>query len=287
MNYNHVSETSESYDPDSKVVRSSQTVEQSSSDSQSDGAANAVSVANALPNAQTPPSTPGGGDKSSSTRTEETTNYEISKVVKTSTLEGGDIKKLSVAVVVDGESTTDAAGKVAYKPRSAKEMAQIEALVKSAIGFDAKRGDQVQVTNMEFARLDTGPVAPEEEPLLGFQAADWIKIIKVAILSLTALLIGFFVMRPLISRMFSPASEMAAHVGAFTPAQIAAGEASAHAAQAAAGAAALPPPKENMIDVSRIDGQVRESSIKKVGEVVQAHPDEALSILRTWLHEPA
>jgi len=285
MNYNHVSETSESYDPDSKVVRSSQTVEQSSSDSQSDGAANAVSVANALPNAQTPPSTPGGGDKSSSTRTEETTNYEISKTVKTSTLEGGDIKKLSVAVVVDGDTTTDAAGKATYKARTPKEMAQIEALVKSAIGFDAKRGDLVQVTNMEFARLDAGPVTPEAEPLLGFQTGDWIKIIEVAILSLTALLIGFFVMRPLITRMFTPVSALPAPAGAFTPAQIAAGE--AQAAQAAGGPAALPAPKENMIDVSRIDGQVRESSIKKVGEVVQSHPEEALSILRTWLHEPA
>ena len=42
-----------------------------------------------------------------------------------------------------------------------------------------------------------------------------------------------------------------------------------------------------MIDISRIEGQVRESSIRKVGEVVQAHPEEALAIIRTWLHQPA
>ncbi len=286
MNYNHVSETSESYDPDSKVVRSSQTVEQSSSDTQSDGATNTVSVANALPNAQTPPATPGGGDKSSSTRTEETTNYEISKTVKTSTLEGGEIKKLSVAVVVDGDSTTDASGKTTYKPRTPKEMSQIEALVKSAIGFDAKRGDQVQVTNMEFARLDTGPVEPESAPMLGFETTDWIKIIEVAILSITALLLGLFVMRPLITRMFTPTSALAAAALA-NPAMIAAGGEAQGAQAPGAAPAALPPPKENMIDVSRIEGQVRESSIRKVGEVVQAHPEEALAILRTWLHEPA
>ena len=286
MNYNHVSETSESFDPDSKVVRSSQTVEQSSNDTQSDGATNAVSVANALPNAQTPPSTPGGGDKSSSTRSEETTNYEISKTVKTSTLDGGEIKKLSVAVVVDGDAATDASGKTTYKARTPKEMTQIEALVKSAIGFDAKRGDQVQVTNMEFARLDTGPAEPEAAPMLGFETGDWIKIIEVAILSITALLLGLFVMRPLITRMFSPAG-MLAMTGQPTPAMIAAGGGEAQAAQAAGGAPALPAPKENMIDVSRIEGQVRESSIRKVGEVVQSHPEEALAILRTWLHEPA
>lgn len=285
MNYNHISETSESYDPDSKVVRSSQTVEQSSSDSQSDGAANAVSVANALPNAQVPAVPGEGGNKSSSTRTEETTNYEISKTVKTSTVEGGEIKKLSVAVVVDGKTVSDASGKSTYEPRSAQEMAKIEALVKSAIGFDAKRGDQVQVTNMEFAHLDTGPTEPESESLMHFETADWIKIIEVAILSITALLIGLFVMRPLITRMFTPVSESAA--GAAAPAQLTAGETQAVQAQGNNVPQALPPPKESPIDVSRIEGQVRESSIRKVGEVVQAHPEEALAILRTWLHEPA
>jgi flagellar M-ring protein FliF len=48
----------------------------------------------------------------------------------------------------------------------------------------------------------------------------------------------------------------------------------------------LPAPSQSSIDVSRIDGQVRESSIKKVGEVVSAHPEEALAIIRTWLHQP-
>src|SRR5208283_4899469 len=99
MNYNHVSETSETFDPDSKVVRSTQTVEQNASDS--DGAA-PMSVANALPGQGQ-----AGSDntKSSSGRTEETTNYEISKIVKTSTVDQGTLKKLSVAVVVDGKDT--------------------------------------------------------------------------------------------------------------------------------------------------------------------------------------
>ncbi|HTO28687.1 MAG TPA: hypothetical protein VL017_08855, partial [Devosia sp.] len=143
----------------------------------------------------------------------------------------------------------------------------------------------VQVTNMEFARLDAGPMAPEDAPMLDFQTADWIKIIEVAILSITALLIGLFVMRPLISRMFTPNSGQQTPVQ-FTPAQIARGETQS-ADTGAAGQIAPPSPRENMIDVSQIDGQVRESSIKKVGEVVQSHPEEALAIIRTWLHEPA
>src|SRR6185437_487193 len=83
------------------------------------------------------------------------------------------------------------------------EMAQIEALVKSAMGFDASRGDQLQVKNMAFAKLDTGDATPAPKPLLGLDSAYWFKIIEAAILCLTALLIGLFVVRPLIHRMFA------------------------------------------------------------------------------------
>jgi flagellar M-ring protein FliF len=134
INYNHTQTTSESYDPDSKVVRSTQTVERNATDTS--GGSNAVSVANALPGA----AAAGGGDstKNSSGSTEETTNYEISKKVTTSTVDGGDVKKVSVAVVVDGSGEG-----ATYKPRTAEEMSKITALVRSAMGYDQARGDQV------------------------------------------------------------------------------------------------------------------------------------------------
>jgi len=280
MDYNHVSETSETYDPDSKVVRSTQSVQQDTT-TPSNGTSNAVSVTNALPGGQT--SSGGSNGNSTSTRTEDTTNYEISKTTRTSTIDGGAVKRLSVAVAVDGDTKTGADGKTAYVPRSAKEMNQIETLVKSAMGYDAKRGDQVDVVNMAFARLDVGPVTPEAQPLLGLSGADWFKIIEAAILSLTALLIGFFVVRPLIQRMFAPVTGT---MQAITAPQSAGALPAPHAAAAGAGPAALPAPRESMIDISRIEGQVKESSIKKIGEVVDAHPEEALAILRTWLHQP-
>jgi flagellar M-ring protein FliF len=288
MNYNHTSETAETYDPDSKVVRSTQTVEQNATDA-GNGSNGAVSVASALPGGQQ--ASQGNGTdaaKSNSTRTEETTNYEISKTVKTSTQDGGQVKKLSVAVAVDGSAS--AGGKGDYKPRSAQEMQEIESLVKSAIGYDKTRGDTVQVVNMPFAKVDLGPTTPAATPLLGLDSSDWFKIIEVAILSLTALLIGFFVVRPLIGRMFAPNPAGGGQV-TFVPQQIA-GQLPPPAqmqpgsnALPAATAGALPAP-EHMIDISRIEGQVRESSIRKVGEVVQAHPEEALAILRSWLHQP-
>ncbi len=290
MNYNHTSETAEIYDPDSKVVRSTQTVEQNATDA-AGGNNGAVSVASALPGGQQASQGNGSDNtKSNSTRTEETTNYEISKTVRTSTQDGGQVKKLSVAVAVDGVSSSVAGGKDDYKPRSAQEMQQIEALVKSAIGYDKSRGDAVQVVNMPFAKVDLGPTTPAATPLLGLDSSDWLKIIEVAILSLTALLIGFFVARPLIARMFAPnpsgsGQQMIAqqYVAGQLPAPAQASSGAPALQSASAGALA---PPDNMIDISRIEGQVRESSIRKVGEVVQAHPEEALAILRSWLHQP-
>ena len=286
MNYKHENTTSETYDPDSKVIRSTSTTEQNSSDT--NGSSNgAVSVSTALPNASAQNTTT-DSTKSSSGRTEETTNYEISKTVTNSTIDGGDVKRLSVAIVVDGDTKIDPSGKTTYSPRSAQDMAQITSLVKSAMGFNKDRGDAVQVVNMPFARIDAEDATPAPAPLLGLDGAYWFKIIEAAILSLTALLIGLFVVRPLVSRMFAPA-QAGGGVNALFAAQNAAGLLPAPAgamADTGSGPIALPAPRENMIDVSRIDGQVRESSIKKVGEVVSAHPEEALAIIRTWLHEP-
>jgi flagellar M-ring protein FliF len=285
MKYDHVNETQESFDPDSKVVRSTQTTEQNASDSNGKDN-NAVSVQNALPGGQQANGN-GTQTKSNSDRTEETTNYEISKTVRTSQMDGGDLKRLSVAVVVDGDNSSDAAGKESYRPRTAKEMQQIEALVKSAIGFNQQRGDQVQVTNMPFARIDAGQAVAAPAPLLGLDSGDWFKIIEAGILSLTALLIGLLVVKPLINRMFAPLTGMTLSLAPPQPgAPQAVGELPAPAKPGEPAPAAIAAPKESMIDISRIEGQVRESSIRKVGEVVEAHPEEALAIIRTWLHQP-
>jgi flagellar M-ring protein FliF len=282
MNYNHTATTSESYDPDSKVIRSTQTVEQNSSDNSGSTQA-AVSVANALPNAAS--ATPGDNSKSSSGRTEETTNYEISKKVTTSTQDGGDVKHLSVAVVVDGTLTGSGAN-APYKPRSAAEMTQITNLVKSAMGFDQTRGDQVQVTNMQFAR-DTADLVdgtPASKPLLGLDPAYWFKIIEAAIMCVTALLIGLFVARPLINRMFAP--NPPSQPVQLTNTSPVAGALPAPAQASSEAAAVKILPAQPGIDLSQIEGQVRDSSIKKIGEVVNSHPEEALAIIRTWLHQP-
>ena len=232
------------------------------------------------------------GPNSTSARTEETINYEISKTTKTQVLDAGTVKKLSVAVVVDGLYTPGANGTRNYTPRSAADMNNITALVKSAIGVDDKRGDVVQVTNMRFADVDTGPETPVTQPLLGFDSEIWFKLIEIVILSITALLVFLLVVRPMIRRLtapVAPGSQMALAAPQGQQSMIQAGQAQQPGAPAQVGAQNQPlviPRRESMIDISQIEGQVKESAIRKVGDVVQAHPEEAMAILRTWMHQP-
>ena len=179
-------------------------------------------------------------------------------------------------------------------------MTNITALVRSAIGFNEQRGDQVQVTNMQFAAIDVASDGtPAAEPLLGFGSEMWFKLGQILILSVTALLVFLLVVKPMIRRLTTPMAQAAgAAAGALQGGQsaaqaaIAAGDGSTQAgmpAQLNAPAGSPPlaiPKRESSIDVSQIEGQVRESSIRKIGDVVQAHPEEAMAILRTWLHQP-
>jgi flagellar M-ring protein FliF len=200
--------------------------------------------------------------------------------------------------VVDGTYTPGANGQRGYAPRSADDMGKITALVRSAIGFDEKRGDQVQVTNMRFADIDTGTDAPAAAPVLGMDSSAIFKLAQVAILSITALLVFLLVVRPMIRRLTIPIATSAGGGATAIQApgqpnapQLAHGGGDASGAQQQGQNAGAPQPiaipkRESMIDISQIDGQVRESAIRKVGDVVQAHPEEAMAILRTWMHQP-
>ena len=92
-------------------------------------------------------------------KTEEIVNYEISRTTKTEVIEGGRLNRISVAVVVDGNYVKNDKGELAYEPRNKEEIDRIAALVRTAIGFDAKRGDQVEVANLRLAETPSIPIA--------------------------------------------------------------------------------------------------------------------------------
>jgi flagellar M-ring protein FliF len=153
---NRITQTSDKYDPEGRVVRSSQTREEQSADGGSAGGP--MSIGNELPGAG---KQSGGGGSDQNHKTEEIVNYEISRTTKTEVIEAGSVKRVSAAVLVDGIYSKNDKGEMVYQPRPKEEIDRISALVRSAIGFDSKRGDQVEVVNLRFA--ETSPV-PINEP---------------------------------------------------------------------------------------------------------------------------
>src|SRR5690606_14832728 len=200
MNFDRITTNSETYDPDGQVVRSTQTVEEQADSTE--GGADAVTVANNLPDPTMEDA--GAESRSSSARTEETVNYEITKTVETHVREAGTVKRLSVAVLVDGIYTPTEDGSVAYEPRSAEELEKVATLVRSAVGFDQSRGDTVEVVNMRFVDADLDLADPNALPF-GFQKADLIRIAEVLVLGIVAVLVMLLVVRPLVGRLLEAA----------------------------------------------------------------------------------
>lgn len=279
IDFTRVTTSAETFDPDSQVARSTQLIEEQTTSSEPGGAV-AVSIDQNLPGATTE-ETLGAAGGNTTARTEETTNYEISKVVRNQVLESGTVKRLSVAVLVDGTYTSEANGERTYQPRSAEELEQLATLVRSAIGYDPERGDSVEIVNMPFTSVE----APEigEPSMLEFGKGDYFKTAEIAVLFIVGLLVVLLVLRPLATHVLTlrPATAAASEPQAALPAE---------SGQTPAQLTAEPKAVEeddSGIDFDRIEGKVKESSIKKIGEIVDSHPEEALAIIRNWLYQEA
>ncbi len=150
MSFDRVNQTEERFDPDGQVTRSTQEV---TSNSKNNEPNSAVTVQNNLPNADAGHESAGSQEG----RQEATTNYEISKTVRTLIRDQPQIERISLAVMVDGTDAVAPDGKHTWQPRSSEELDRISGLVKSAIGYDEKRGDHVEVVSMRFTSDDAAP----------------------------------------------------------------------------------------------------------------------------------
>jgi flagellar M-ring protein FliF len=292
FDFNRVTETSDKYDPDGRVVRSSQTREETSASNA--GNANQVTVGNEIPQGvqqrQAPGGEAGATPRDESRKSEETVNYEISKTTRTEVIEGGRVNRISVAVLVDGTYGKNDKGETVYKPRSKEEIDQIAALVRSAIGFDQKRGDQVEVVNLRFAEPLPQPLAAPGGWLsaLHFSKDDIMQAIETVVMGLLGLAVLLLVVRPLVRRVLAPTSEPVAALLPAAGAGAAPGESSAAAvAQTGPTFSAEPSETSKMIDLAQVQGQVHAQSVQKVGEIADRNPGETVSIIRQWLHENA
>lgn len=283
LDLNRMTRTSETFDPNSQVVRSSQTREVETAAS-GPGNSGQVTVANELPGASAQAA--GSGTSETNTTAEETTNYDISKTTEVQMTEAGGIKRLSVAVVIDGIYAADASGNSVYQPRSAEELAQITALVRSAVGFDEARGDQVEVANLQFAERPELSVPGTEGPgLLDFTRDDLINGAEMLVTLLIALALVFFVMRPLLKRVLAPeAKPLALPQSAELATQPMIGE-------GFGGMQEQEPPRPPRVPAwmneAKSMGEAQAQTLKTVGTLVDENPKQAALIVRDWLTNAA
>ena len=282
FDYNKITQTSDRFDPEGRVLRSSQSREESSATTENNGQ---VTVGNELPGAQQGANAPAARDQSK--KTEETNNYEISRTTKTEVTEAGRVNRISVAVLVDGSYAKNEKGEMVYQDRSKEQLDRIATLVRSAIGFDQKRGDQVEVVNLRFAE---GPaVAPLPEPagvfgMFQFTKDDVMYVIELGVMMLLGLVVLFMVIRPLVKRIIT---EEAIAVPAGDSSMPALTDGSSQAGPTGQN---LVPGINNtaqMIDVAQVQGQVHAQSVHRVGELADRNPNETVAIVRQWLSEPA
>ena len=156
-------------------------------------------------------------------------------------------------------------------------MKTLTKLVSSAIGFNKDRGDTVEVVNMKFAdqRLDTNEAL---DLFLGLQKEDLLRMAEVTVLSILAILVILLIVRPLVSRAFEtfpgasagPAQNLIEDRALATPALSGPDQIDEY---------------EELIDIELIEGRVSASALKKVGEIIVSNPEEALSIVRSWMYK--
>ncbi len=289
LDLNRVTLQERNFNPDGQVIRSESTNANNASETKNDDTGGVTSTQNI------PGQTPNGfqplGSKSDSN--ESVTNYEISESTKTTVQEPGALTKQAVSVAVDG--VTGPPGKDGkpgpYTPRSAEEMAQLEQLVKTAIGFDASRGDQVSVVNVRFPQ-------PEDQGLGkaglldGMDKNDIMRFAELGVLAVVALLILLFAVRPFLKSLMGPPPTPLgmALAGPQVTRMVTLSDGSTQevVVDQSGDAIAIAGPVSDMdqrIDIAKIEGQVKASSIKRVSEFVEKHPEESVAILRSWLHE--
>jgi len=285
FDFNRITETSDKFDPEGRVVRSSQTREESSANG--GGQEGPVSVGNELPNGQQGQAQNTQAQRDSAKKSEEIVNYEISRSTKTEVTEGGRVKRISAAVLVDGSYAKNDKGDVTYQPRTKEELDRIAALVRTAIGFDQKRGDQIEIVNLRFAEA---PAAPIQEAPTGFMSFlqftkdDIMRGVELVVMALLALIVVLFIVRPLVRRILTPDEPRAALTAAALGTPAIAGQAAAPALPEAPLQVA-PSQTSRMIDMAQVQGQVHAQSIQKVGELAERNPNETVAIVRQWLQD--
>jgi flagellar M-ring protein FliF len=279
LDFNAVSEKQVTYDQDGSAIRSQQHNNQSMQGFRPTASGVAGAQSN-TPLAQTAP----GATKTTDTKVDgDITNYAVPETVKTTTHSPGQVKRLSVAVVVDGKmvKTKDKDGVVQSKvePWAPEKLKEFESVISSAVGFDKKRGDSLEVKNMEFSQTDftdAEALLAEREKKAYIQS-----LLLYAGMGMVIVLFFFMVVRPFIKWITDNTSD---GVETFLPQTLEELE------KLQKGSAGLPgledavPGMPEQVDPEKIESEMVK---EKVVTLVDANPQKAALILRDWLIIPA
>ncbi|NQS98238.1 MAG: flagellar M-ring protein FliF [candidate division Zixibacteria bacterium] len=255
LNFNRIERTKQTYDPEGQVVRSEE-----------------VCTKAASSGSETPqPSTSSTSEDQEST----ITNYEITNTLEHVVNSTGNIERLSVAVLVDGNyrTITDASGEDTeeYIERSTDELDKLGAVVKNAIGFNPARGDQITVTSMAFGRGRVVEVEAEFAQIARYEF--WQSLIQKVLLGIIGVIILLVV-----RRLFQKLRKLMETIA--VPAPVPEVGVTAEGIRAKA-----------MEEVGRLEeeislGGIRKAEIqKKISEFIIEQPAEATQLIRTWLYE--
>lgn len=282
INFDRINTAEELFDPNTQVVRSSQVTEENNTER--NPPAGDVSVQNNLPGI--------AGDlfvdekpAVESNKIEEVTNYEISKTVRNTVREVGEVKRLSVAVLVDGTYTTDAEGNKTYAPRSQEDLDRISSLVRSAIGYDEARGDKVEVVNMQFADIQAEDGEIVDDTLFGFERSDLLDAVEIITVAIMVILVILLVLQPMVGRLLSTDGPK---LDEGLENELLASRPLNPALAGPMGEDFTPPELEDeeedsMISMQKVDGKLKASSVKKVEDIVDQYPVETVSVIRSWM----
>ncbi len=279
LDFNAVTEKQVTYDQDGAAIRSQQHNNQSMQGFRPIASGVAGAQSN-TPLAQAAP----GATKTTDTKVDgDITNYAVPETIRTTTHSAGQIKRLSIAVVVDGKlvKTKDKDGVVQSKvdPWAPEKLKEFESVIASATGFDKKRGDSLDVKNMEFSQAD---FTDAEALLADREKKAYIQsLLLYAGMGLVIVLFFFMVVRPFIKWITDNTSD---GVETFLPQTLEELE------KLQKGTAGLPgledavPGMPEQVDPEKIESEMVK---EKVVTLVDANPQKAALILRDWLVIPA
>jgi len=267
------------FDPETRVAISTE-IQESSTSSQDTGNGD-VTVASNLPDGDA--AAGGGAATSENVESRAVTNFEVSETQREIVRSPGAIRRISVAVLVNSAETTDENGEVTIAPRSEEELEDLRVLVASAVGFDAERGDEITIRSMAFEAL---PVLGTEavDPTIPSKPLDMMALIQSGVLAVVALILGLFVVRPILMSSKSPPVPLLDDSGAaISPAGFAGDNSIVDGT--------LGQPLQGSMKPSiGSNGMLEDSSgqdpVGRLRDLIDDRRDEAIQVLQSWIDDP-